>query len=155
MTKNTLITRDSKGKIRVVEISYSWNDTLHGYVIERSSGLHGGKMTIQPPLTILKGKVKRTITEQVELEYNSLVKKYKDKGYKDIQDLGFSSLNTFDPDVAFPKDVTNQDGVVKPMLCKVYDSDDKKNQDKTWYISSVEYDCRHSISVCENFSFGI
>jgi hypothetical protein len=88
-------------------------------------------MTIQPPLTILKGKVKRTITEQVELEYNSLVKKYKDKGYKDIQDLGFSSLNTFDPDVAFPKDVTNQDGVVKPMLCKVYDSDDKKNQDKT------------------------
>lgn len=135
MTKNTLITRDSKGKIRVVEISYSWNDTLHGYVIERSSGLHGGKMTVQPPLTILKGKVKRTITEQVELEYNSLVKKYKDKGYKDIQDLGFSSLDTFDPDVAFPKDVTNQDGVVKPMLCKVYDSDDKKNQDKTWYIS--------------------
>lgn len=135
MTKNTLITRDSKGKIRVVEISYSWNDTLHAYVIERSSGLHGGKMTIQPPLTILKGKVKRTITEQVELEYNSLIKKYKDKGYKDIQDLGFSSLNDFDPDIAFPKEVTNQAGVVKPMLCKVYDPSDKKNQGKTWYIS--------------------
>ena len=135
MTKNTLITRDSKGKIRVVEISYSWNDTLHGYVIERSSGLHGGKMTIQPPLTILKGKVKRTITEQVELEYNSLIKKYKDKGYKDIQDLGFTSLNTFDPDTTFPKEVTNQAGVVKPMLCKVYDPNDKKNVGKTWYIS--------------------
>ena len=153
--KTILISRDSKQKIRVVVISYSWNDTLHAFVIERSSGLHGGKMTSQPPLTIEKGKVKRTITEQCQLEFNSLVKKYKDKGYKDIQDLGFSSLNTFDPDVAFPKDVTNQDGVVKPMLCKVYDSDDKKNQDKTWYISSVEYDCRHSISVCENFSFGI
>jgi hypothetical protein len=88
-------------------------------------------MTIQPPLTILKGKVRRTITEQVELEYNSLIKKYKDKGYKDIQDLGFTSLNTFDPDTAFPKEVTNQAGVVKPMLCKVYDPNDKKNVGKT------------------------
>ena len=80
--KTILISRDSKQKIRVVEISYSWNDTLHAFVIERSSGLHGGKMTSQPPLTIEKGKVKRTITEQCQLEFNSLVKKYKDKEIK-------------------------------------------------------------------------
>ena len=39
MVKDTLITRDSKGKIRVVNISYSWNVNLHAYVIERESGL--------------------------------------------------------------------------------------------------------------------
>lgn len=135
MVKTILISRDSKSKIRVVEISYEWNDTLHAYVIERSSGLHGGKMTSQPPLTIARGKVKRTVTEQTELEYNSLIKKYKDKGYKDIREFGFSSLSEFDPDKVFPKEVTNQAGVVKPMLCKVYDPNDKKNEGKTWYIS--------------------
>ena len=129
--KTILISRDSKQKIRVVEIYYSWNDTLHAFVIERSSGLHGGKMTSQPPLTIEKGKVKRTITEQCQLEFNSLVKKYKDKGYKDINDFGYKSLDEFDPNKVFPKEVTNQAGVVKPMLCKVYDPNDKKNIGKT------------------------
>ena len=130
MTKNTLITRDSKGKIRVVEISYSWNDTLHAYVIERSSGLHGGKMTSQPPLTIARGKVKRTVTEQTELEYNSLIKKYKDKGYKDITEFGFSSLDDFDPTEVFPKDVVDTNNVKKPMLAKVLDKTNKKLTDR-------------------------
>lgn len=136
MTKNTLITRDSKGKIRVVEISYSWNNTLHAYVIERSSGLHGGKMTIQPPVTISKGKVKRTITEQTELEYNSLIKKYKDKGYKDITEFGFSSLDDFDPTEIFPKDVVDTNNVKKPMLAKVLDKTNKKLTDRKWLASN-------------------
>ena len=124
--KTILISRDSKQKIRVVEISYSWNDTLHAFVIERSSGLHGGKMTSQPPLTIEKGKVKRTITEQCQLEFNSLVKKYKDKGYKDINDFGYKSLDEFDPDEVFPKEVVDTNNVKKPMLAKVLDKTNKK-----------------------------
>lgn len=133
--KNTLITRDSKGKIRVVNISYHWEDSLHAYVIERENGLYGGKMTAQPIIEIKKGKSTRTVTQQVELEYSSHIKKYKDKGYKEIQDFGYKSLNEFNPEKVFPKEVVDQSGVLKPMLCKVFNPDDKKNIGKTWYIS--------------------
>ena len=57
------------------------------YVITRSSGLYGGKFITQPNIEITKGKVKRTITEQAELEYNSNIKSYLDKGYKKISDF--------------------------------------------------------------------
>ena len=134
--KTILISRDSKQKIRVVEISYSWNDTLHAFVIERSSGLHGGKMTSQPPLTIEKGKVKRTITEQCQLEFNSLVKKYKDKGYKDINDFGYKSLDEFDPNEVFPKEVVDTNNVKKPMLAKVLDKTNKKLTGRKWLASN-------------------
>ena len=128
--KTILISRDSKQKIRVVQISYSWNETLHAFVIERSSGLYGGKMTTQPPLTIENGKVKRTITEQCQLEFNSLVKKYKDKGYRDIIDFGYTSLDEFDPNEVFPKEVVDQNNVKKPMLAKVLDKTNKKLTDR-------------------------
>lgn len=88
-------------------------------------------MTTQPTLEIKRGKASRTVTEQVKLEYASLIKKYKDKGYKSISDFGHNSINDFNPEEVFPKEVTNQAGVVKPMLCKVYDPSDKKNQGKT------------------------
>lgn len=133
--KDCLITRDSKNKIRVINISYSWSEELHSFVIERESGLYGGKMTSQPILEIKRGKSSRTLQQQVDLEYNSLIKKYKDKGYRSITDFGFTSLKEFNPEDVFPKEVTNQNGVIKPMLCKVFDPNDKKNEGKTWYIS--------------------
>lgn len=82
---NQLISRDSKGKIRVVEMSYEWNEEQHGYVIHRSTGLLNGKMVEQPDIVILKGKASRTLKEQVELEYNSNKKKYLDKGYRELE----------------------------------------------------------------------
>jgi len=36
----------------------------------------------QPLIEIYKGKAKRTLEEQLELQYNSEKKKYLDKGYK-------------------------------------------------------------------------
>lgn len=133
--KTILISRDSKGKIRQVNISCEWNEILKAFVIERETGQYQGKLTKQPIIEIKKGKVKRTIEEQAQLEFNSHVKKYKDKGYKCISEFGYSNIDEFDPEQVFPKQVTDQAGIVKPMLCSVYNPNDSKNKDKKWYIS--------------------
>ena len=73
-------------------------------------------------------KQSRTLEQQVELQFKSHVKKYLDKGYKTIQSLGCEDLASFDPDVHLPTQNTNQQGIVKPQLCKVYDPEDKKMQ---------------------------
>ena len=92
-------------------------------------------MTNQPVITILVGKAKRSLDQQCELEFKSHVKKYLDKGYKTIESLGHETLVTFNPDTDLPAQNTNQNGVVKPMLCKVYDSTDKKNVGINWFAS--------------------
>lgn len=117
----TLITRDSKGKVRVIEFTLTHYENPEYYEISRKSGLYQGKMVSQPSLKIEKGKVKRTLKEQAELEFNSLIKKAKDKGYKDIKDLGYDNLN-FDPDKVLPKEKRDQNGAVKPMLAKLIES---------------------------------
>lgn len=117
---NQLISRDSKGKIRVVEMFYEWNEEQHGYVIHRSTGLLNGKITEQPDIVILKGKASRTLKEQVELEYNSNKKKYLDKGYRELEnpleDYSEEELNNILGDVR-----TGQNGVPKPQLAKQAD----------------------------------
>ena len=117
---NQLISRDSKGKIRVVEMFYEWNEEQHGYVIHRSTGLLNGKMVEQPDIVILKGKASRTLKEQVELEYNSNKKKYLDKGYRELEnpleDYSEEELNNILGDVR-----TGQNGVPKPQLAKQAD----------------------------------
>lgn len=77
-----LVTKDNKGKTRVVEISCEWDDAQHGFVIRRKTYQYGGKVTVQPEIWIFQGKAKRTVAEQAKLEYNSHLKKYTDKGYK-------------------------------------------------------------------------
>ena len=130
-----LFTRDSKNAIRVVQITYEKLEDPERYVIKRSSGIWGKKITSQPEITILKGKVKRTLLEQCELEYNSHINKYKDKGYKSLSDLKVDSIDNFDPEKHLPTDVTDQNGNKKPMLCKVYDASDPKVQNKIYYAS--------------------
>ena len=117
---NILISRDSKQKIRIAEVNYEWNETLHSFIIIRKTYQLGGKVTEQPIIEVNKGKAKRTLSEQVELEYSAIIKKYLDKGYKDIKDFGFNSLDEFDPNKVFPQDVTDQNGFLKPMECKSY-----------------------------------
>ena len=80
----TLITRNSKGKIRVVEAHCEWCQDKMGFVIHRLSYQYKGKKTPQPDLLIQKGKAKRTVTEQARLEFDSLVNKWRDKGYKEL-----------------------------------------------------------------------
>lgn len=117
---NQLISRDSKGKIRVVEMSYEWSEEQHGYIIHRATGLFNGKITEQPDIVILKGKASRTLKEQVELEYNSNKKKYLDKGYKELEnpleDYSEEELNNILGDIR-----TGQNGIPKPQLAKQAD----------------------------------
>lgn len=129
----TAIARDTKSKCRMVEI---WTEFKNGvYLIHRKSGLVSGKKVDAPDLEISKGKVKRTLDEQCELEFNSLVKKYLDKGYKDIKDLGLTELTEEAAEEALPNDKTDQNGAKKVMLCKVLDKNNKKLTDKEWYGS--------------------
>ena len=117
---NQLISRDAKGKIRVVEMNYEWDDNLHAYAIYRTTGILGGKMTEQPNIYIKIGKASRTLKEQVELEYNSNKKKYLDKGYRELEnpleDYSEEELNNILGDVR-----TGQNGVPKPQLAKQAD----------------------------------
>lgn len=71
-------------------------------------------MSQQPLITITKGKVKRTLEEQALLQYNSIIKKYLDKGYKKID-----MIEEIDLEKVVPKQVTDTVGIAKPMLCKV------------------------------------
>lgn len=117
---NILISRDSKGKIRIVDISCEWNDTLKGYVIDRKTSQYEGKVTQQPLIVIQQGKAKRTVTEQAKLEYASHIRKYLDKGYKDIKEYGVETLEEFNPNIV-PDDNTDQNGFKKHMLAKLAD----------------------------------
>ena len=93
-----------------------------------------GKKVIAPKVPVVP-KAKRTAEEQLDLMFKSAVKGYLDKGYKTIESLGHETLDTFKPETDLPATNTNQAGVVKPMLCKVYDSDDKKSQNVKWLAS--------------------
>lgn len=132
---NTLITRDTKGKCRVIHIKCTFDETNKKYKIERSSGLFGGKFIEQPTLEITKGKVKRTTEEQAELEYNSIIKKYLDKGYKKVESLGITELTEETIEQYLPLKNTDQKGMKKPMLCKVLDKNNKTLTEKTWKAS--------------------
>ena len=135
--KDVLISRDAKGKVRVLNFNLEQikTDSEDSCVILRSSGLLNGKMTEQPDLAILKGKVKRTIQEQAELEYNSLIKKALDTGYKKITE----SLTEENIKAVLPIDKTDQNDVKKPMLCKVLDKTKTTLTNKLW-LSSYKLD---------------
>ena len=132
--KEILVCRDNKNKCRVVTVESVWDDTLNCYFICRESGLLDGKKVVAPKVPVIP-KAKRNNEEQLELMFKSAVKGYLDKGYKTIKSLGHETLTTFKPDVDLPETNTNQDGIVKPMLCKVYDPNDKKSQNINWLAS--------------------
>lgn len=133
-----LISKDTKGKIRVAIISYELQKDDKGnqwFVIHRQSGQLHGKLTDQPDKIVERGKATRNLWQQVELETNHLVKEKKDKGYKEVQknpeeytDEELSSI--------LGEIVTSQDGVPKPMLAKQADKvTNKKIYDKIWLAS--------------------
>ena len=135
-----LVTKDNKGKTRVVEISCEWDDAQHGFVIRRKTYQYGGKVTVQPEIWIFQGKAKRTVAEQAKLEYNSHLKKYTDKGYKLLP----SSVNIEDAKAvaAFVEEhlgegVTDSNGFKKHMLAKQADKVATSVFDKIkyWYGS--------------------
>ena len=131
----TLISKDSKGKIRVVEISYEGNETTRIYTIYRYTGQFEGKMTKQPEIIVDKGKATRNIHEQVELQFNALVKGYKDKGYIELENE-IDNYNSEELYKLLGESPTGSNGVVKPMLAKQADKvTNTKIFDKEWLAS--------------------
>lgn len=132
-----LISRDTKGKIRIAVISYELinEDNNKYFVIHRISGQLGGKRTQQPDIMVDRGKATRNLHQQVELQFNHLIKEKKDKGYrevaKDPEEYAISELEGILGHI-----VTNQDNIPKPMLAKQVDKvTNTKIFDKEWYAS--------------------
>lgn len=130
------ISRDSKGKIRVVQMHAEWNDAEHAFGIYKTTGQYGGKQTEQPTVFVRCGKASRTVREQLELEYKSNMKKYLDKGYKQlvkpIEEYSEQELQDIIGNV-----VTDSSGFAKHMLAKQADKvkDASIEKVKTWAVS--------------------
>ena len=132
-----LVIVNSKGKVQKVKL-WLEDDPTSIYYIKRITGQYGGKETEQPTLTIEKGKVKRTVLEQAQLQYNSLLKKYKDKGYVSLSDYtstSYDELTANEIKNLIGVEATDQSGIVKPMLAKLADQCPKEIWDRNWYVS--------------------
>lgn len=130
------VSRDSKGKLRVVEMNAEWCDEEHAFGIYRTTYQYGGKHTEQPPIYIRFGKAARTLREQLDLEYKSNMKKYLDKGYKQltkpIEEYSEEELQEIVGNV-----VTDSSGFAKHMLAKQADKvkDSSIEKVKMWAVS--------------------
>lgn len=119
INKLYLVTRNARDKVQLVITELSQNG--NSFTINRTTGQYQGKLTNQPELIIEKGKAKRSVIEQANLEYDSIIKKYLDKGYKKLDTLTskkFEDISPIEMDsiVASVKSDTN--GNLKPMLAK-------------------------------------
>lgn len=132
-----LLGKASTGKFRyaVVECDDKWHEPEHGYIIQRSYGQVQGKNTLSPTIVVDRTKANRTWKEQYQLQFNSEVKKFLDKGYVEVEkhpnEYSETELNEIFGDVK-----TNQYGVIKPMFAK--QSEKVTNQkifDKKWLAS--------------------
>ena len=119
VNKIYLVTRNARDKVQVVIAELEQNG--NSFTIRRTTGQYQGKMTDQPELVIERGKVKRSVLQQAELEYNSIIKKYLDKGYKRLDILTnklFDEITTTEMNNLVPTVKSDQDGNLKPMLAK-------------------------------------
>ena len=119
--QNYLITLNSRGKVQVVDLLLKQLMTY--FEIHRVTGQLGGKQTIQPVITVSQGKAKRTPIQQAELEYNSHMKKYLDKGYKLLNTLTkkeYKDLTDKELESIVPSLKTDANGELKVMLAKDY-----------------------------------
>ena len=133
-----LYKRDNKSKIRVVSLILTRYNTPDGefYTITGESGQNGGKQVKRPLVTIDRGKVNRTIEQQANLEYNSIINNYLDKGYKTQEQLGIIDINdAIEVETKVPKINLDQNGALKPMLAKHYKDIPNFDWNKTYYTS--------------------
>ena len=132
-----MLGKASTGKFRfaIVETDEEWHEPEHGYIIQRSYGQVKGKTTLSPTIVVDKTKQKRTWKQQLELQYNSEVKKYLDKGYVKV-DKHPNEYTEEELNEIFGEVKTNQYGVIKPQLAKQADKvTNTKIFDKEWLIS--------------------
>lgn len=134
-----LISRDTKGKIRVATVNYELinpkDKQTRYFIIHRASGLLGGKRTAQPDKTVERGKATRNLWEQVMLEAKHLVKEKLDKGYREV-DKDPEEYTLAELEQVLGVIVTGQNGVPKPMLAKQADKVTNTNIfNKEWFAS--------------------
>lgn len=134
---NTLYKRDSNGKIRVVYLHLNHHTPADGefYSITGETGMLNGKLTKRPLVTIQEGKSTRTIHQQANLQYNSLISSYLDKGYKDSITLGITSLDITEIESKVPIENTDAKGTQKPMLAKSIADVKNLSWNDDWYCS--------------------
>lgn len=132
-----LLGRASTGKFRfwICESDEEWHEPEHGYIVQRSYGQVGGKTTLSPTIVVSQTKQKRTWKEQLQLQFNSEVKKQLDKGYVEVpkhpNEYAEEELSEIFGEVS-----TNQAGVIKPMLAKQESKlTNRKILDKEWLCS--------------------
>lgn len=134
----TFFKKDSKNKIRVVTLNLNNLSTTESqvYTITGETGLLEGKKVDRPIITVTKGKVKRTVSEQATLQYNSICSGYLDKGYKESIELGITNLNDLeDIKSKVPSDLTDSQGNLKPMLAKSSDGLKEEIFERQWFAS--------------------
>ena len=138
-----LVTRNARDKVQVAR--YILEQEGNVYTIKRFTGQFGGKITAQPELTITAGKAKRTPFQQADLEFNSLIKKATDKGYKKLASLTktkFSDITSSELDLIVPSIKTDSFGVIKPQLAKSSGDCSTSVLDKS-YFASRKIDGKH------------
>lgn len=122
LSEIVLVTRNARDKIQVAIASLEQEGNT--FLINRSTGQYKGKMTDQPTLFIEKGKAKRSVIQQAELEFNSIINKYMDKGYKKLNSLTakkFEDIPSSEMEQLVSSLKTDQNGALKPMLAKSSD----------------------------------
>ena len=131
--KNYLITTGSTS-LRCVKVDLQQVDT--GYEIHRESWQWKGKVVQHPVISITKGKVKRTVEEQAQLEYSAILKKYRDKGYKYI-DVDPDTLTEAEIKNILGDTKTDANGFGKHMLAKPVNQVKSATIEKValWYAS--------------------
>lgn len=134
MLQKFLLGKSTNGKFRfaVVECDEEWHDDVKGYTIQRSYGQVQGKTTLSPLIVVDRTKQKRNWQEQYTLQFNSEVKKFLDKGYKEV-DKHPNEYTEEELHELYGSVTTNQYGIIKPMLAKQSEKvTNTKIFDKMW-----------------------
>lgn len=111
VNETVLVTRNARDKIQVAKFILEQEGNT--YTIKRFTGQFGGKATEQPSKVIERGKAKRSVFMQAELEFNSLINKSLDKGYKKLSTLTktkFSEITQEELNNLVPTIKTDQQG---------------------------------------------
>ncbi len=145
----TLYKRNHSGSIQEWRIQLGQsNDTIFSAPqIQIAFGQLNGKIqTIKE--NVETGKQKRTPLQQAEFQMQSLIKGKKDEGYKSLEDLNINekAIGTiFHPETKIavtleellikylPKDTTDANGQIKPMLAQPIKNDKKDNWQRVTY----------------------
>lgn len=100
-----LYRKDVRGKMRTYEVELI--PSRNSYIIQRKSWQENGAVVEAPPIRVTEGKGGRTLEQQADLEYRSIIRQAMDSGYK--ADLSVD-------EGAFRRD---SNGAVKPQLAKI------------------------------------